>query len=59
MPVKLTDVDEDGVVSLQLIGPGLNCLQQLMNEINNAYSKVTRWIDWINFVLTVILLLEL
>jgi len=45
VPVKLTDVDEDGVVSLQLIGPGLNCLQQLMNEINNAYSKVTRWID--------------
>ena len=41
VPVTLTDVDEDGVISIQLMGPGLNRLQQLMNEINDAYSKVT------------------
>ena len=41
VPVTLTDVDEDGVISIQLMGPGVNRLQQLMNEINDAYSKVT------------------
>ena len=46
VPVTLTDVDEDGVISIQLMGPGLNRLQQLMNEINDAYSKVTADCDY-------------
>ena len=38
--VKLTDVDEDGIVSVQLVGPGLTYLDQLLTEINNPSSKI-------------------
>ncbi len=37
MPVKLTDIDLEGVIALQVQGPGLNQLQQLMAIINNVY----------------------
>ena len=38
IPVTLTDVDEDGVATIQLQGPGLNRLQQLMTTINELYK---------------------
>lgn len=38
VPVRLTDVDEDGIISMQLEGLGLNRLQQLMTLINETYS---------------------
>ncbi len=37
MPVKLTDIDLEGVIALQVQGPGLNQLQQLMTIINDTY----------------------
>ncbi len=37
VPVKLTDIDVEGVVALQVQGPGLNQLQQLMTIINDTY----------------------
>ena len=38
VPVILTDVDEDGVVTVQLRGHGFNFLQLLMNQINEKYK---------------------
>ncbi len=37
VPVELTDIDLEGVIALQVQGPGLNQLQQLMAIINNVY----------------------
>ena len=39
VPVKLTDVDEDGIISVQLLGPGLTYLDQLLTEMNNPNSR--------------------
>ena len=44
VPVNLTDIELDGVVILQVQGPGLNQLQQLMTIINDTYMhKVVVW----------------
>ena len=40
VPVKLTDVDEDGIISVQLLGPGLTYLDQLLTEMNNPNSRI-------------------
>ena len=39
--VILTDIDEDGIVTVQVCGPGVNQLQRLMTLINDKY-KVSR-----------------
>ena len=36
--MKFTDIDVDGIVTLQLVGPGLNQLDHLMNIINETYE---------------------
>ena len=36
--MRFTDIDVEGIVTLQLLGPGLNQLDHLMNIINEAYE---------------------
>ena len=38
VPVKFTDIDMDGIVTVQLHGPGLNQLEHLMTIINETYE---------------------
>ena len=38
MPVTLTDIYMDGVVTVQLVGPGLDQLEHLMTIINEAFE---------------------
>ena len=38
LAVKLTDVDETGVLSVQVLGPGLSQLEELAKQIEEAYS---------------------
>ena len=40
--IKLTDVDIDGIVSVQEVGPGLSQLQQLTKHIEEKHSMVTQ-----------------
>ena len=42
VPVHLTDIDMEGVVILQVQGPGLNQLQQLMTIINDTYLNMVQ-----------------
>lgn len=37
--VKLTDVDEAGEVSIQVVGPGLSQLEELTKQIEDTYSN--------------------
>lgn len=37
--VKLTDVDETGEVSIQVVGPGLSQLEELTKQIEETYSN--------------------
>lgn len=48
--VKLTNVDDHGVISLQVVGPGLNRLQQLMTHINETCSKKPKAADFVKKV---------
>ena len=36
---KLTDVDETGVLSIQVVGPGLSKLEELAKQIEERYSR--------------------
>ena len=36
--MKFTDIDMDGSATVQLLGPGLNQLEHLMNNINQTYK---------------------
>ena len=47
MPVKFTDIDVDGVVTVQLPGPGLSQLEYLMNIINEQYEVSLVDMHWI------------
>ena len=38
MAIKLTDVDETGVLSVQVVGPGLSQLEELTKQIEERYS---------------------
>ena len=51
MPVTLSDVDEDGVLMVQVHGPGLSRLQELMTLINTKFQ--VRGVTCIHFILVV------
>ena len=47
MSVNLTDVSSDGVISVQLHGPSMKHLNDLMEQINSKYSEKPTASDYI------------